>query len=501
MRCASTSLLLLAAAGAASARLQPLPHQAHVLQRRGPPSGDVLDINNYLSKYYNNGDEPIGHQDSDAGGQVVEITSAAGADDNSQSPQCSNTIFIGGAAVSGSFSTGWQKLPQITGFDLLRDVTVADGGIVQPYYQMTGRNPSDVKRLIISQPGLPRDTWKYVNLIRNAMLCAVANSTNNINLSEIMIAAPAWLNTDDAQAGAAETNDIVFSKGSWNIGSLSQGPGSTSVSSYAVMDTLLNALLQRFPNVNQVWIAGHSLGASFVQRYALVRKPDANDANLNFWSGNAGSYAWPTKNRPITPSGSCASTYDDWAYGISSGDGPAYRKSDIASNVTAVQQQYYNRRVVIALGLADDGAGDSACEAQFEGSTHLTRGQNLQKEEQSLPGGIPASHTFDYVQGVAHEDYLMFSSPAALQHLFVENFNVKKSASGSGSGGSSSGGSGGTKGGNSGSNGNSGSSGSTNSNGNSGGNKTGAGLRSADVSGPLALLGGAVVAALMAVLA
>ncbi|KAK0542953.1 hypothetical protein OC846_006578 [Tilletia horrida] len=411
-------------------------HQSPRLTRRTThlssraPSDDVLDINNFLSTNYKNGDLPPGHQSGDASGQVVVLTNGGGADDDSQSPQCSSTVFIGGADVQGSFSTGWKALPQITGFDLLRDVSVASGGIVQPYYQLRGRDPSQVKRLIISQPGLPRDTWKYVNLIRNAMLCAVSNSSNNINLSELMIAAPAWLNTDDASAGAAEANDVVFSKGSWNLGSQSSAPASTSVSSYQVMDTLLTALLSRFPNVNQVWIAGHSLGASFVQRYALVKKPDNSDAVLNFWAGNAGSYAWPIKSRPVQPSGSCASTYDDWAYGLSSG--PVYRQADVQANVSAVQQQYYGRRVVVALGTADDGAGDSACEAQFEGSTHLERGSNLQSAMKTLPGGIPARHAFDFVQGVAHEDYLMFSSPAALQHLFVENFNTKGTSSGAG---------------------------------------------------------------------
>ncbi|KAE8232355.1 hypothetical protein CF326_g2617 [Tilletia indica] len=503
MRCSGSSFLLLAsAAGVVSARLQQLPHQGH-LDRRAPPSGDILDINNYLAKYYANGDNPIGHKDGDAGGQVVEISGSAGADDNSQSPQCASTIFVGGAAVNGAFNTGWQALPQLTGFDLLRDVTVADGDVVQPYYQLSGRNPSDVKRLIWVQPGLPRDSWKYVNLIRNAMLCAAANSSNNIKLSEIMIAAPAWLNTDDASAGAAQSKDVVFSKGSWNIGSLSQGPGSTKVSSYAVMDTLIDALSQRYPNVNQIWLAGHSLGASFVQRYALVRKPDANDANINYWSGNAGSYAWPTNNRPVSPSGSCASTFDDWAYGISSGDGPAYRKSDIESNVASVRQEYINRRVVIALGLADDGAGDSACEAQFEGTNHLTRGQNLQKEEQSLPGGQPAKHTFDYVEGVAHEDYLMMSSPAALQHLFVENYNTKNPTSGSGSSTTGSGnsgtntnnGNGGTKNGNgSGNTGSNSNNNSTTSSGNNSGN-SGAGVRGAVVA-PFAIAGASVLAVL-----
>ncbi|KAL9935865.1 hypothetical protein V8E36_005442 [Tilletia maclaganii] len=406
------------------------PSTASSATRTGPSGSGAASLrrptrHQQLSQYFPNGDAPPGALSGDASGQVVEMTSAAGGDDNSQTPQCQNTIFIGGAAVNGAFNTGWTQLP---GFELKRDITVADGGIVQPDYELSGRTASQVKRLIFVHPGLPRDSWQYINLVRDALICAAANASNNIKLSKIVIAGP--------------NNDLVFSKGTWNVGALSRGPGQTSVSSYTAMDTLVEDLLARYPN--QVWHAGHSLGASFVQRYALVKKDTSNDANITFWSGNAGSYAWPTKNRPINPSGACASTYDNWAYGINSGDTPAYRRSDVASNVTAVLQQYYNRRLVVALGLADDGAGDTQCPAQFEGSTHLEHGQNLQKEEQSLPGGQPAKHTFDYVQGAGHEDYVMFISPAALQHLFVENYNTKNAATNTGSGTNL--GNGGTKG-------------------------------------------------------
>jgi len=168
------------------------PSTASSATRTGPSGSGAASLrrptrHQQLSQYFPNGDAPPGALSGDASGQVVEMTSAADGDDNSQTPQCQNTIFIGGAAVNGAFNTGWTQLP---GFELKRDITVADGGIVQPDYELSGRTASQVKRLIFVHPGLPRDSWQYINLVRDALICAAANASNNIKLSKIVIAGP-----------------------------------------------------------------------------------------------------------------------------------------------------------------------------------------------------------------------------------------------------------------------------------------------------------------------
>lgn len=40
---------------------------------------------------------------------------------------------------------------------------------------------------------------------------------------------------------------------------------------------------------------------------------------------------------------------------------------------------------------------------RYQGSTHLTRGQEMQKALEAMPGGLPVSQTFNYVPGVSHE--------------------------------------------------------------------------------------------------
>ncbi len=108
-------------------------------------------------------------------------------------------------------------MPQVLGFDTMRDLSVGNN-VVQPYIIETGKNAQQIKRVVITQPGLPRDYWKYANLVRNSLLCASVNSTLGINRDEILIAAPTWFSTNDAAAGEAPSNDLVFNSGDWATG-------------------------------------------------------------------------------------------------------------------------------------------------------------------------------------------------------------------------------------------------------------------------------------------
>ncbi len=296
----------LAFAGSALAR-----HSSPRLHNR-QSSGSILESD------YQNGATAPGARPGDAAGQTVVIDNNGGHDDNSQRDSCP-TIFIGSAAVGGSFSTGWTDMPQVLGFDTMRDLTVGNN-VVQPYIIEIGKDPSQIKRVVITQPGLPRDYWKYANLVRNSLLCASVNSTMGINRDEILIAAPTWFSTNDASAGSAQSNDLRFSGGNWATGVNSAGPNGEAISSFEALDDLVNKFFDKstYPNVQQVVIAGHSLGGSFTQHYAMLRKANsAQDGMISYFVGNPGSYVWPTSDRPVqNPGGNCAGTQDEWGYGL-----------------------------------------------------------------------------------------------------------------------------------------------------------------------------------------
>ncbi|KAL9937458.1 hypothetical protein V8E36_003867 [Tilletia maclaganii] len=419
------------------------------LQQRAPPSDDPLDINNYLAEHYETGEAPPGFREGDAPDQEVHVVDRRNVSDLTQTAQCRRTIFIGRAANGGTRETGWEHL-----FDLKQDIVVDRASDTrQPYYEITGRDPEKVKRVVIVHPGLARDSWKYVNLFRNALVCAAANESIGVKLEDVIIAGVAWLNVDDRAAGAATATDAVFSQGQWAFGSISRGPGDLTISSYSVLDALVEHYFDRstYPNVNQVWVAGHSLGAVLVQHYAMIRKPTRDDPNLNFWTANPGSYAWPVDDRPFQPEAAdaCPDIYNTWPYGMSNAtrdDVPTYRRSDMLENVEQVKQQYYRRRVVYALGLNDHGPGDQHCQARYQGVSHLERGQNMERALSSLPGGKPSSHSFDYIPDTSHQDYPMVSSAMGQWRLFGENLDVRnpRAAATSSSGGGRNGGGGGS---------------------------------------------------------
>ncbi|EPQ32283.1 uncharacterized protein PFL1_00480 [Pseudozyma flocculosa PF-1] len=388
-----------------------------------------------LQKDYKNGDPAPGARQGDAGGQSIVINGNGGHDSNSQRAGC-DSIFIGSAAVGGSFSSGWTEMPQVVGFETKRDLVVDGGQTVQPYIQEMGKDASKIKRVIIVQPGLPRDYWKYSNLVRNSLLCASLNQTAGIDPSTILITAPAWLTQADRSAGAGESNDLYFAGGGWSTGGNSAGPNDARVSSFTVLDKMTEKFLNKaeYPALTSIYVTGHSLGGALTQRYAMLRKPTDDDANVAFLTGNPGAYAWPITDRPIDnpPDTSCANSRDDWTYGLSNLN--SYARGDDRNDIAS---RYASRKVVYGLGLSDNEQGDTHCEAGYQGTSHLTRGQNMEKALATLPGGVPASHHFNYVANVAHEDYLILSDPVSQYYLFKEGIDTRAAGSGSGSASSS----------------------------------------------------------------
>lgn len=356
----------------------------------------------YLESNYKNGDAAPGAAGNDAGGQGVVIGGAGGGDDNSQSPKC-NTIFIGTANVGGSQTAGWTSTPELVGFNVDRNITY--GSTTMPVYIESGKDLTKVKRVLITQPGAPRDTWKYVNLFRNSLICAVGSPNMAVNLEDVLVAAPIWLGASDVKAGAGRSTDLYFGDSSWSTGTKSQGPGSTSISTFQVMDDVIShfANMQQFPAVTSIIVVGHSLGASFTQRYAMARNANASTEGLvQYWVGNPGAYVWPSSDRPESPSDtSCASTDNDWAYGVGGGL-PSYFGS-MANDVAGIYKRYRSRTIQYALGLIDNEAGDTHCEAQYQGTSHLSRGQNMEAALKGMSGGLPSTQSFNMVANVAHQ--------------------------------------------------------------------------------------------------
>lgn len=100
---------------------------------------------------------------------------------------------------------------------------------------------------------------------------------------------------------------------------------------------------------------------------ALLKKTKRYDPNIRFWIGNPGSWAWLTDQRPY-PNATCENP-DDWIYGIGGNVTKVskYGRKDVMADKQAVIDRFRSRNVHYALGLLDDGPGDTHCQARMQG--------------------------------------------------------------------------------------------------------------------------------------
>jgi len=212
-------------------------------------------------------------------------------------------------------------------------------------------------------------------------------------------------------------------KGDWREGGESDG-----VSSYAVVDTLIEHLRGgTFPNLKWIVITGHSAGGQFIQRYAAFTdadlKPGPNSTLIKFVPANPSSYVYLNEYRHggktnlwTIPERDCKSgdRYNEWKYGLEGLYG--YTATRGAAFARAHLPQ---RRIEVLAGtadvLADDGF-DTDCAGMLQGATRYERAQNFKA---FMDHFYPTNQVkLTSVPGVGHNGPGMFGSPQGLEALF-----------------------------------------------------------------------------------
>ncbi|KIY67859.1 hypothetical protein CYLTODRAFT_454068 [Cylindrobasidium torrendii FP15055 ss-10] len=318
--------------------------------------------------------------------------------------------------ASGSMETGWQNMPEVTDATAYPDFAV--GSNTMPVYQTTDQVDSSIERAVIVFPGKARDCWYYWNSMNNALYRAAAQ--DGVDRSKVSIMAPCFFSQEDLAAGAAKDTQLTWGRTTWVSGHYNEGPSSVSdVSSYDVVDSLVSYYMDSsaFPNLKTLVIAGHSAGAQMTQRYALMRSSDGDADRLHYWVANPGSLLWLTEDRPA-PNADCAG-FDDYKYGLSAKI-PGYGLGDFNSmKREGLVSRYNGRQVHYAWGTADDGPGDTRCQAVTQGASHLERGKNFVSVLESLnSGSVPSSQSVDWIEGVSHDNDGMMNAAASLVKLF-----------------------------------------------------------------------------------
>lgn len=267
---------------------------------------------------------------------------------------------------------------------------------------------SSVTRVVIVVHGNSRNADDYADYIADA---AVAYGV----IGSTLVVAPHFPTESDS----VESDDLYWSDGdAWKDGSTSKsGVRPWTMSSYEVMDRMRAQVAASFPAAKVV-VTGHSAGGQFVQRYAAGT---VSPYTAKFIPANPGSYMyldarrWKSgvlRNLTSSEINNC-SHYNEYKYGLVSRNNYMSQSTD-----TQIRNRYKAAKITYLLGGSDTGTEDldTGCEANWQGSRRLQRGEQYFSYVNTFYGTQP--HVKTIVPGVGHEGRKMYNSTAGKSALF-----------------------------------------------------------------------------------
>jgi hypothetical protein len=231
---------------------------------------------------------------------------------------------------------------------------------------------------------------------------------------------------------AAQAGDLLWTCSSWQQGAAAQNtPGITPITAFMALDQLVAHVLQQFPAVQTVTIAGFSAGGQLVQRYIgfaapaprsvllryVVGSPSSRDGPANDWASDPAQTSAFTLALPAAGVGTCPG-YNQWKYGTD--HWPAHGRSPAQARTA-----YVAANVTYLLGAQDKGSGkgaaysvlDTTCAAQLQGPYRLQRGLAYAAYDKArLAGG--AHRLMPPAQGCGHDVRCVFTSGSGRAALF-----------------------------------------------------------------------------------
>jgi hypothetical protein len=186
------------------------------------------------------------------------------------------------------------------------------------------------------------------------------------------------------------------------------------------MDQIIATLAskQRFPNLRNITITGHSAGGQFTQRYAAFGlAPNAlPGVTVRYVPANPSSYVYFTPTRPAGSSASSCADYDTYKYGM-------HGRSGYPGKLTPAQAllNYTSHQVTIVNGGADtfdNGDMDSDCGAMMQGPNRAARGANFVQYIHAIAPITATRQTRIVVPGVDHDGDVIYNDPAVRAALF-----------------------------------------------------------------------------------
>lgn len=312
----------------------------------------------------------------------------------------------------------------------------------------TGGRPidADLRRAVIVLHGARNDPWNY----HSAMIQALALVTeDDINLDTVAITAPYYPNDDDAGTGfpynanGATPADkypspaLVWYNDEWSGGANNEYPPNTrTVSSFDTLDQLIQwyGNKDQFPNINQIVVAGHSMGAQMANRFAAVGKTADQlgiTTPVSYWIGDPNSLIWFSESRPLSTS-KCPTGYDDYregftnynTYGSDFSTPMTYNTDLVAAGRDALLANYNSHTIAYARANRDKGDynPDDECATYTTGADRNERFFEFIKTfPVSCQNPAGPCVTVDLVES-GHDAPTMFQAPSGLARLFTDNW-------------------------------------------------------------------------------
>lgn len=233
---------------------------------------------------------------------------------------------------------------------------------------------------------------------------------------EVVVVAPHFITTEESPL----PDEPWWSSGGWKRGHLSRTEGpSPRVSSYTALDTIVARLSDRarFPNIQEIVVAGHSAGGQVTHRYAAGGMPPRG-VPIRYVVANPSTFLFLGPERPdgaggwALPAVADCPDYQEWHFGLE-GLNTYMRRLTLS----AIEDNLLSRDVSVLLGDADTGSAslDVSCGANLQGPHRFARGTNLLAYMDAF---YPShDHSGSVVAGVGHSSRGVFLSPEGLAIL------------------------------------------------------------------------------------
>ena len=303
-----------------------------------------------------------------------------------------------------------------------------------PYCRNLALGNPDVglRRAVIVIHGKNRTAPAYFDSVLEA-----ARKVDETTEFRTIILAPHFLVEEDVTHHELQDDVLFWASDGWQRGdesiSTDAHPRPVSISSFSVVDTILERMSEsdRFPNLEQIVIVGHSAGGQFVNRFAAGSQVEQTaiqqrGIEVRYVVANPSSYLYFNGERRVgdegdqfaTPETSSCPSYNAYKYGLENMN--SYMAAVGAAQIRA---QYPQRTLVYLLGSEDNDPAspllDTNCAAMLQGSNRLERGMVYYSYLQHYFGEQAlATHEMAYVLDVGHSSSEMFQSGAGVKALF-----------------------------------------------------------------------------------